>query len=293
MEYIVVNGLTKSYKVINTSENKRKKIFFNDYKSEILSGILRPDEGTCTVDGQIPWDNRKKYVRDVGVMFGQRSQLLWDLTPLDSFELLRRIYKVGYEQYKDNLKLLVDMLNLQGLLSKNVREMSLGQRIRCELAATFIHGPRLVFLDEPTLGIDIEVKRKFHEFIKEINAMKQVTVFVTTHDLDDIESICNHLMIINNGELYYNDTIEELLKYEMPGMVEVELIDAEERICLPHYAKLIEGDGKKYKIFIEDNKLSGELIGYIAAKNNIRNIYAEKPRIEDIIHKIYTGFAQT
>lgn len=321
MSYILANNLTKRYKVIDVPPNGRKKVFFNDYKYipainnltfsiekgeivgyigpngagksttiKILSGILMPDEGHCTVNGVTPWENRKKFVRNIGVMFGQRSQLLWDLTPLDSFELLKRIYQVDEIVYQNNLNLLIDMLGLSELINKNVREMSLGQRMLCELAATFIHDPQLVFLDEPTLGIDIEVKRKFHTFIKEINAMKNVTVFITTHDLDDIQSLCNKLMIINKGELYFNDEIDELFMYEMPGMIEAEIELPTKEISLPPYAKLIEKNGNKYKISIDDSKRSGEFISLIANQYNLKNIYAEKPRIEEIIHRIYTSF---
>ena len=323
MSYISVSNLGKSYKVLKKNSKHPfhreydyipaiKNVSFDIERKDILgyigpngagksttikvlSGILKPDSGTCVVDGMVPWEDRKEYVKKIGVMFGQRSQLLWDLTPRDSFELLRGIYKVDSNAYKKSMTALVDMLDIGELLDKNVRQMSLGQRIRCELAATFIHDPSIVFLDEPTIGLDIETKRKFHSFIKEINQSRDVTLFITTHDLDDIQSLCNQLIIINDGEVFFNDRMEKIFEYDMPASIEVELADIENEFVLPDSispddVKVVERDGTKVKLQVSSSKNSGVIMRQIMDANHVFSINSEKPRIDDIIHKIYQTF---
>lgn len=325
LSFIDVQGLSKQYKVLKRVNEKRDKSVFQLFRHEyenvdaikdlsftidkqdivgyigpngsgksttikLLSGILKPDSGTCVVDGEVPWKNRKKYVKNIGVMFGQRSQLLWDLPPLDSFELLKGIYKLSDKEYLEVLTMLVDLLNLSEFINKPVRQLSLGQRIRCELAATFIHSPKLVFLDEPTIGIDIEVKKSFHEFIKTINKSMKVTIFITTHDLDDIETLCNKLMIINKGELYFNNTINQLYSNNVVlDKIFVELADSEQ-LKLPVGATLVKRENNKAVVDVVDSNIVGRVINDIARNNNILNIYVQKPQIEDIILKIYKSF---
>ncbi|MDE6186083.1 MAG: ATP-binding cassette domain-containing protein, partial [Lachnospiraceae bacterium] len=153
---------------------------------KILSGILTPEEGTCLVNGLIPWKNRIEYVKNIGVVFGQRTQLWWDVPILDSFELLKEIYRIDDVRYRRNLYQLSDMLQLSDLLKTPARQLSLGQRMRCEIAASLLHDPKLLFLDEPTIGLDAVSKLAVRDFILQLNREKKTTVLLTTHDMQDI-----------------------------------------------------------------------------------------------------------
>lgn len=177
---------------------------------KILSGILRPDSGVCRVNGMVPWESRKKYVSRLGVVFGQRSQLWWDVPVMDSFLLLRDIYNVPQKEFRDNLDRLSGLLDLSDLLTAPVRTLSLGQRMRCEIAAALLHSPELLFLDEPTIGLDAVSKLKVREFILEENRARGVTVILTTHDMQDIDALCHRVLLIGKGRLLLDGSIEEL-----------------------------------------------------------------------------------
>ena len=168
---------------------------------KILSGILRPDSGTCTVDGLTPWADRKKHVARLGVVFGQRSQLWWDVPVMESFLLLRDIYRVGEREFRENLDRLTELLDLGELLRTPARMLSLGQRMRCEIAAALLHGPRVLFLDEPTIGLDAVSKLKVRSFILEQNRLCGTTVLLTTHDMQDIDALCSRVLLIGKGQL--------------------------------------------------------------------------------------------
>lgn len=177
---------------------------------KVMSGILVPDGGTCSILGHTPWKERVAYVRNIGVVFGQRSQLWWDVPVLDSFELLKDIYKIPPAEYEGNLKLLTETLDLGPLLRTPVRQLSLGQRMRCEIAASLLHGPKILFLDEPTIGLDAVSKLAVRQFIKEINREKGVTVILTTHDMNDIEALADRILMIGKGRLLYDGGLSEL-----------------------------------------------------------------------------------
>ena len=177
---------------------------------KILSGILTPDSGNCIVNGYIPWKNRKEYVRQIGVVFGQRSQLWWDVPVIDSFELLKEIYSISTPQYKNKLKELSELLQLQELLKTPTRQLSLGQRMRCELAASLLHEPKLLFLDEPTIGLDAVSKLAVRSFIKKLNAEQKTTVILTTHDMQDIEAIAERVILIGRGKILLDGTLNDL-----------------------------------------------------------------------------------
>ena len=177
---------------------------------KILSGILTPDSGNCTVNGYIPWKNRKEYVHQIGVVFGQRSQLWWDVPVIDSFELLKEIYSISTPQYKNKLEELSELLQLQELLKTPTRQLSLGQRMRCELAASLLHEPKLLFLDEPTIGLDAVSKLAVRSFIKKLNAEQKTTVILTTHDMQDIEAIAERVILIGRGKILLDGTLNDL-----------------------------------------------------------------------------------
>ena len=177
---------------------------------KILSGILRPDSGECTVNGMVPWLDRKTYVSRLGVVFGQRSQLWWDVPVLDSFRLLRDIYKTPVGEFRDNLDRLTELLDLSGLLTAPARTLSLGQRMRCEIAAALLHSPQVLFLDEPTIGLDAVSKLKVREFILAENRARGVTVILTTHDMQDIDALCHRVLLIGKGRLLLDGSIQEI-----------------------------------------------------------------------------------
>ncbi|MBC1318249.1 ABC transporter ATP-binding protein [Listeria booriae] len=320
MAFISVRNLSKDYKVYKSEGNMFLNLFKKrDYKVvhavknlsfdvkkgdiigyigpngagksttiKLLAGILYPDSGTCIVDEKSPWVDRKKYVKDIGVMFGQRSQLTWDLPVKDSYDLLRDIYNLTEADYARTLANLVKKLNLEELLHVPVRQLSLGQRVRCELVATFLHEPKLVFLDEPTIGIDIEMKREFHKFVKEINQELGTTIFITTHDLDDIKSLCNQLLIINKGEIFFNGTLEELFtEFYIEEKIFVELL-AGTAYRLPENVRIIEKEGNWLVVSVSEKGMTGKVIKEIVQNNAVVNIYPEQNKIEDIILDIYT-----
>ena len=168
---------------------------------KILSGILRPDSGACTVDGLTPWTDRKRHVARLGVVFGQRSQLWWDVPVMESFLLLRDIYRVPEGSFRENLERLTGLLDLEDLVRTPARMLSLGQRMRCEIAAALLHGPKVLFLDEPTIGLDAVSKLKVREFILEQNKLCGTTVLLTTHDMQDIDALCSRVLLIGKGQL--------------------------------------------------------------------------------------------
>ena len=177
---------------------------------KILSGILRPDRGECTVNGMVPWEDRKRFVSRLGVVFGQRSQLWWDVPVMDSYRLLQDIYRVPEGVFQDNLARLTEQLDLGSLLTAPVRTLSLGQKMRCEIAAALLHGPEVLFLDEPTIGLDAVSKLKVREFILEENRSKGTTVILTTHDMQDIDALCHRVLLIGKGMLLLDGSIGEI-----------------------------------------------------------------------------------
>ncbi len=177
---------------------------------KILSGILVPDSGTVTVDGRVPHKNRMEHVKEIGVVFGQRSQLWWDVPVIDSFELLRDIYSIPRGIYHNNLEELTELLNLEKLLRSPVRQLSLGQRMRCEIAASLLHSPKILFLDEPTIGLDAVSKIAVREFIRKQNEIHKTTVILTTHDMQDIEALSKRIILIGKGKILLDGTLEDI-----------------------------------------------------------------------------------
>jgi len=189
---------------------------------KVMSGILVPDRGSCSIMGYTPWLDRVKYVRNIGVVFGQRSQLWWDVPVIDSFDLLRDIYDVPEAEYRDNLKLLTEALDLDEIIHTPVRQLSLGQRMRCEIAASLLHSPRILFLDEPTIGLDAVSKIAVRQFVTRINKETGVTVILTTHDMNDIEALAQRIILIGKGNLLFDGELAALReKYADAGGGEI------------------------------------------------------------------------
>ena len=180
---------------------------------KIMCGVLTPDDGACTVNGRIPYRERVAHVRDIGVVFGQRSQLWWDVPVADSFELIRDIYKVKEDRYRKNLSDLSELLNLGDILQTPVRNLSLGQRMRCEIAASLLHDPGVLFLDEPTIGLDAVSKIAVRRFLRRLNEEKGTTILLTTHDMQDIEALTRRVLLIGKGRVLMDGNLAELKKH--------------------------------------------------------------------------------
>lgn len=177
---------------------------------KILSGVLTPDSGICRIDGRIPWKNRIEHVKNIGVVFGQRSQLWWDVPVIDSFELLRDIYNIPKNVYSNNLDELTSLLNLSEILKTPTRQLSLGQRMRCEIAASLLHSPKILFLDEPTIGLDAVSKIAVRKFILRMNEEHKTTVIITTHDMQDIEALAKRIILIGKGKILIDGTLDDI-----------------------------------------------------------------------------------
>ncbi|GAA4722477.1 ATP-binding cassette domain-containing protein [Brevibacillus fulvus] len=177
---------------------------------KMMTGILTPSGGEMQINGYVPYKQREEYVRSIGVVFGQRSQLWWDLSPLESFRLLRSVYKVDELQGQRWLERLIEELDIGSFVSQPVRKLSLGQRMRCEIAASLIHKPKLLFLDEPTVGLDVLVKQKIREFLRNLNETENMTILLTTHDVSDIEALCKRVLVMDKGKLIFDGQLHDL-----------------------------------------------------------------------------------
>ena len=177
---------------------------------KVLSGILTPDSGSCLIDGRTPWKERTAHVRHIGVVFGQRTQLWWDVPVADSFDLLKEIYSIDEGTYRNNVGELTELLGLEQLLRTPARQLSLGQRMRCEIAASLLHSPRILFLDEPTIGLDAVSKLAVREFILRLNRERGTTVLLTTHDMQDIEALASRVLLIGRGKILLDGTVEDI-----------------------------------------------------------------------------------
>jgi len=193
---------------------------------KIMCGVLTPDSGVCDINGRTPWKNRVAHVREIGVVFGQRSQLWWDVPIIDSFELIRDIYKVDQTTYKNNLNELVEILELSEILKTPARSLSLGQRMRCEIVASLLHSPKILFLDEPTIGLDAVSKIAVRQFVKRLNAEHGTTVLLTTHDMQDIEALTERIILIGKGQILLDGSLDELKKRAAEGANAEEMVAA-------------------------------------------------------------------
>ncbi len=260
---------------------------------KMLSGILFPDEGSVRVNGYIPYKQRKEYVKNIGVVFGQKSQLQWDLPVIDSFELLKAIYRIPEDKYDKNLDRYVQMLNMGDFLNQPVRQLSLGQRMRADIVAALLHSPEIVFFDEPTIGVDVVGKETIRSFIKELNEEDRVTMLFTTHDMQDIEKTCKRLIIIDKGAKVYDGSITGIReKYGATRQLDVEFSENYQLAPIEHVEirELNELDGRRKRFVFENTQVQIDaLMNHLLQNYGIRDINVSEPEIESLIGKIYSG----
>ncbi len=255
---------------------------------KIMSGILVPDDGKCQIGGQIPWKDRKAYVGKIGVVFGQRSQLWWDVPVMDSFELLKEIYDMSNAQYERSFNELCDALDLYDFLDHPVRQLSLGQRMRCEIAAALLHEPAILFLDEPTIGLDAVSKIAVRQFIRYINEKRGVTVILTTHDMSDIEALASRIMMIGKGEILYDGTLETLKKaYMKTKTITVDHYDYEGDVQFEG-TELVSHSRERTILKVDTSKRSvAHVISDLTERLSLKDVTIENEAIEDIIVNLY------
>ncbi len=261
---------------------------------KMLTGILVPTSGHIDVMGLTPYLHRKENARRIGVVFGQRTQLWWDLPVIDSFELLKHIYEIPEKLYKQNLKFFSELLQLHPFLSTPVRKVSLGQRMRCDLTAALLHNPEILYLDEPTIGLDVVAKEQVRQFLKQINAERKVTVILTTHDLNDVEQVCERLIIIDSGKIIYDGGIDALKKqYGKTRMLIVDLAHAYPDIQLENVKLTRREENRIWLAFDRDTLPASEVIARLAARYEIQDLTISEPEIEEIVRRIYNfGMSQ-
>ena len=259
---------------------------------KMLTGILVPSNGRIRVAGLDPSRQRVELARRIGVVFGQRSQLWWDLPLRDSFDLLRHIYRVPAERHRENLERFTEVLALAPFLETPVRQLSLGQRMRGELTAALLHDPEIVFLDEPTIGLDVVAKAAVREFLVEVNRDRGVTVLLTTHDLADIERLCSRLLIIDHGHLIWDGGIDELKRAY--GQERTLVVDLEEPAPPLEVAgaRVVRSEGpRQWLAFRREEVNAPELIAEVAARYRIVDVAIEETEIEEIVRRIYAADA--
>ncbi len=257
---------------------------------KILSGILNPDSGECKIAGMTPWKERVKYVKKIGVVFGQKSQLWWDIPAEDTFDLLRDIYEIPEEEYQATKKDLINRLNLEDIINIPVRQLSLGQRMRCEIAASLLHSPEILFLDEPTIGLDAVSKQLVRDFIKKLNREKNTTIILTSHDMSDITTLAKRIILIGKGKVLYDGSLKKLRnQYDTETKISIKTKDqlAIRKKGITKKSKTREG----YELIVNTKILTiSELLMNLSKKISIEDIEIEQDTIDHIIVKLYEDY---
>lgn len=328
MSFIQVENVTKEFKIY-----KRNKGFFNTVKSlfsrqyeirkavdnisftadkgdligyigpngagkstmiKMLTGILVPTSGVINVNGRIPYQSRKENALHIGVVFGQRSQMYWDLPVEDTFELYKKMYKISDSKYKRNIEFYVELLGMQEFLQKPVRQLSLGQKMRANITVALLHDPDIVYLDEPTIGLDVVAKNRIRHFIKEVNKEKETTFILTTHDMDDIEQVCNRLIMIDRGSKIYDGTIKDFKNYNGSEFrIKVDF-DNEHVVIGDRRFTIVSEEENTREIVCNKEVISvSEAITFLTRNYSISNINIKETDIEDIIRYIYETGSMT
>ena len=264
---------------------------------KMLTGILTPTSGTCEINGYIPQKDRQKYVKEIGVVFGQRTQLWWDLALRETYAVLKEIYNVPDEEYKKRMAFLNEVLELDEFISSPVRTLSLGQRMRADIAASLLHNPKVLFLDEPTIGLDVVVKDNIRRAIQKINAEEGTTVILTTHDLADIELLCNRIVMIDKGKKVFDGQISDLkkefgqmrdLQFELSNAADVNKLDYINNFKVKNDDVQLTNEGVSVSVRFNSDKISVEdILSYTLSKVHVKDINLKDADIEEIIRRLY------
>ena len=322
-----IKNITKEFKVLNRREGLKgslKDLFSRDYKIvravdnismsikqgeivgylgpngagksttiKMMTGILEPTSGEILVGGNVPYQNRTKNAQEIGVVFGQRSQLWWALPLIESFKILKDIYGVSDEDYNDMLTLYKSLVDIEPLLHKPVRQMSLGQRTLSDILAAFLHNPKIVFLDEPTIGLDVSMKAKIRTLIHALNKEKNTTVILTTHDMGDVDALCQRIVIIDKGKMLYDNDIEHLKNFfgsyrTLKIRIDGDLKQRAEKIQHELSRFSVSADDEWISILVDEEKSKVmEVLSQLQQSYEIRDMQLEEISTEEVIKKIY------
>lgn len=262
---------------------------------KVMTGILNPDSGSVVINGQDPFENRTKFLKELGIVFGQRTQLWWELPVIDSFNIIKKMYDIDEDIFKQNLEVLDQYFQINKFLHRTVRSLSLGQRMLCDLASVFIHDPSVIFLDEPTIGLDVSVKNKMYEFIRYLNSSTNTSIVLTTHDMSDIRALSDRVIIIDKGSILFDGEVEQVSNiFKQISMVTVELLNKDVdklNILIDNY-QLVTHKNKSGIITIEVNTNNHDLNSLVSELyyiDNIADVKIELPDIEYVLNKIYSG----
>lgn len=328
-EIIEIKNISKEFKVLNRHEGLKgsfKDLFSRDYKIvhavdnismcisqgeivgylgpngagksttiKMMTGVLEPTSGEILVNGNVPYRDRAKNAQDIGVVFGQRSQLWWSLPLVESFKLLKDIYQIPDDNYNSIIKLYKSLVDIEPLLHKPVRQMSLGQRTLSDILAAFLHDPKIVFLDEPTIGLDVSMKSRIRALIHALNKEKNTTVILTTHDMGDVDALCRRIVIIDKGKMLYDNDIGHLkgffgsyrtLKIRPSGNIKEQTGKLKNE--LGRFSAAVSADDEWISVLVNEEKAKVmEVLGEIQKSHDIRDMKLEEISTEDVIKKIY------
>ncbi len=267
---------------------------------KMLTGILTPTSGEVRVGGLVPYRQRQSYTRHIGVVFGQRTQLWWDLAVVESFRLLQRIYEVSEDRYKRQMRVFDELLGLEEFLHQPVRKLSLGQRMRCDLAAALLHEPKVLFLDEPTIGLDVVAKENVRDFLREARDNLGVTVILTTHDLGDIEQLCRRIIIIDHGKVLYDGLLEDLRRgpghrlrlcldlAEPASASDLARLTGDLPVIWDHDPAAADTPGHRHcAMFSRAETTAAAILSVVVANHRLRDMVLTEPAIEDVVRRIY------
>ncbi len=322
MAFIELQGLTKSYRAYQKKEGLKAALtglFHREYKTveavrgvdltvergefvaflgpngagktttlKLLSGVITPSGGTARVMGHIPWRRENAYRRRFALVMGQKNQLWWDLPAAESFRLHQHIYRLELKQFERTRDELVEMLGVEKLLYQPVRELSLGERMKMELTAALLHSPDVLFLDEPTIGLDVVAQRNIQQFLREYQERRQVTILLTSHYMKDVAALCRRVVIISLGKIIHDGSLAEIIdKFSGHKVVTLLLSDGEAPTGLDRFGEVILDEPPRYKIRVARNQVP-QALGEMLASNTVADVSVEDPPLEEIIAEIFT-----
>lgn len=263
---------------------------------KMLSGLLYPTAGEVRVAGYVPWERRPEYMRKISIVLGNKSQMLWDIPSMDSFRVLSEIYMVPEQEFRRTLDDLIDLLDMKDLLTKPVRNLSLGERMKCELTASLLYRPALLFLDEPTLGLDVSMQLRLRQFLKEYNRLNEVTVILTSHYMADVQALCPRVILIHYGKLLYDGALDGLARRLAPFKLIKITLDQKNGKTFQNFnqpddkVELLEHEENRYVLRVEREQVPS-LTARLLQSNSVTDLSIEDPPIEAVMDQIYTGGA--